>query len=312
MASGAGGDDVAVKRDKHAARAPLGRLVVAYDGSDGADAAAAFGLWLAGKAGSAVTVVHASPAPEAAPSAGLLPGAAEQVVADEREWRRRMRNLREYAGPHAVVETRVVRGQPAGAIIAAAIEHRADAVLMGSHGSGPMRGALLGSASSQVLAHAPCAVMLFREHAATEPASHVRSVVVGVDGSPSSARALEIAQALAAPLGATVVLVHAYDPHVPFAVMTTEGMRDLVRQHGREVLATVRETVDAPSPSVEDELVEGRAGDALVAACERHAPAILAVGSRGRGGFKELLLGSTSHEVANNAPCPVLVARRLP
>ena len=296
-------------RDGHEVRSPLERLVVAYDGSDGANAAAAFGLWLAGTAGSVVMIVHASPPPEAAPSAGLLPGAAEQVVADEREWRWRVRNLCEYAGPHAVVETRVVRGQPAGAIIAAAIEHRADAVLMGSHGSGPIRGALLGSASSQVLAHAPCSVMLFPEKTREGPATHARSIVVGVDGSRSSTRAIELAQALAAPLGATVVLVHACNPHVPLAVMTTEGMRDLERRHGREVLASAREAVEAAPPGLEEELVEGRAGDALVAACERHAPAILAVGSRGRGGFKELLLGSTSHEVANHARCPVLVAR---
>ena len=38
----------------------------------------------------------------------------------------------------------------------------------------------------------------------------------------------------------------------------------------------------------------GHARDALVAACERHAPALLAVGNRGLGGFQELLLGSTS------------------
>ena len=63
----------------------LARVLIGYDGSDCANAAAAFGLWLAGAVGCQATVVHAWPTPETAPSADLLPAAAEQVVAYERE-----------------------------------------------------------------------------------------------------------------------------------------------------------------------------------------------------------------------------------
>ena len=82
--------------------------------------------------------------------------------------------------------------------------------------------------------------------------------------------ALGLAQALATPLGAALALVHAYDEHVPFTAEPDE---------------------------------------ALLAACERHAPALLVVGSRGLGAFGRLLLGSTSRRVAASAPCPVVVAR---
>lgn len=290
----------------------LARLVVGYDGSDGANAAAAFGLWLAGKSGCEATIVHAGPAPESAPSADLLPAAAEQVVASEREWDWRLGNLREYAADDAVVECRVVRGSPAGALIAAAVDNGADLILTGSRGVGHVRGALLGSVSSQVLDHAPCSVMVFREDGVSCPASHARTIVVGIDGSPSSYEALAVAQTLAAPLGATLVLLHAYDPHIPFAVITTEGMRKELRRHGRKLLDAARDTVTAPVDIVEELLVEGHARDELVAACRQRAPALLAVGSRGLGGFKELLLGSTSRWTANHAPCPVLIARTPP
>jgi nucleotide-binding universal stress UspA family protein len=290
-------------------RSPLQRLLVDYDGSDSANAAAGFGLWLASKAACALTVVHASPTPEAVPAAGLLPDAAEQVVADERDWRWRLRNLQEYAGPRADVHTQVVRGHPAGSIIAAAIESHADLVLMGSHGTGRVRGALLGSASSQVLAHAPCSVMIFREHGSTDPAAHARTVVVGIDGSASSRRALELGQALAAALGATLLLVHAYAPHASLTKGAMEAARAELRRRGGHVLAGACGTVSDPSLTIEQELVEARPADALVAVCGRRGPTILAVGSRGVGGFRELLLGGTSHRVANHAPCPVLVAR---
>jgi nucleotide-binding universal stress UspA family protein len=59
-----------------------------------------------------------------------------------------------------------------------------------------------------------------------------------------------------------------------------------------------------------EELVEGRAREQLVAASERHGPAVIVVGRRGVGGLKDLLLGSTSRGVVNTAPCPVVVVRR--
>ncbi|HET9739016.1 MAG TPA: universal stress protein [Solirubrobacteraceae bacterium] len=288
----------------------MARLVVGYDGSNCANAAAAFGLWLAGKVGCQAIVVNAGPTPETAPSADLLPAAAEQVVAYEREWQSRLENLREYAAEDAVVECRVVRGSPAGVLIAAAVDSGADMILTGSHGVGRVRGALLGSVSSQVLAHAPCSVMVFREHGRSAPAAHARTVVIGIDGSDSSRHALELGQALAALLGAALVLVHAYDPRVPFVSAPTGAMRQAVRRDAVTVLHEARQTVAAPLEVIEEAVVEAGARDALVTASERHAPALLVVGSRGLGGFKELLLGSTSRWVVNHAPCPVLVARR--
>ena len=292
-----------------APRPRLSRLVVGYDGSDGANAAAAFALWLAGKAGCEATLVHAGPAPEAAPSADVMAAGADQAVAYEREWRGRLETLREYGAAEAALDCRVVHGNAAGALIATAAETEADLILTGSHGVGRARGALLGSVSSQLLSHAPCSVMVFPEAGPAEPASHARTIVVGIDGSPGSRSALALAQALAAPLGATLVLVHAYDPHIPLAVITTTGIARELRRYGGGLLREARAALADPGQAVEEELVEGRARDVLVDACERHGPALLVVGSRGLGGFKELMLGSTSRWVAGKAACPVVVAR---
>jgi nucleotide-binding universal stress UspA family protein len=170
----------------------------------------------------------------------------------------------------------------------------------------------MGSVSSQALSHAPCSVMLFPE-GGSQPAAHARTVVVGVDGSPSSRHALELASR-AVPLAAALVLVHAYDEHVPYVSEPTEATRAEFRRHASAIVHQARATGTAPLDVVQEEVVPGSAWRALVEACERHAPALLVVGSRGLGGFKELVLGSTSRWVANCAPCPVLVARprRLP
>jgi len=274
----------------------LSRLVVGYDGSSSADAAAAFALWLTRKARCATTLVHVTVSPSAAPSADVLLAAADQIAADRKEWKRRLDNLREYASPEAAVDCRVVSGSAAGALIEVANETAADLVMVGSHGVGRVRGALLGSVSSQVLSHAPCSVMIFGEHARSVPAARARAVVVGIDGSPASRRALQLAESIASALTAGLVLVHARDAH-------TTASRD----GPRAMLQDGRSSIAAAVAGIEEELVEGDPRDALVAACERHAPALLVVGRRGHGGFKGLLLGSTSRTLANRAPCPVVV-----
>lgn len=289
----------------------LARLLVGYDGSDSANAAAGFALEVAGKAGAELTFVHACPAPEGAPSAALAADVAERVAADELHWQRQLENLRDYAPEHVAVTCRVERGNPAGALVTAATETQARLVLTGSHGIGHLRGAMLGSVSTQVLTHAPCSVMVFREgdRPPTVDATSTRSIVAGIDGSPSAAYALRQAQALAEALGARLVLAHAYDPYFWFKTAPTTGMRDELRRHGRTLLDEARATLTLPSEQIGERLVAGSPRSELVAVCAELAAAVLVVGSRGLGGFKAMLLGSTSRSLADSAPCPVLVAR---
>lgn len=287
----------------------LGHVLVAYDGTDGADAAASFALWLAGKGAGRVTLVHACPAIESAPTADVARVSGECRLAYDLEWRRRLEALRDYAPEDADVDVALVHGTIAGALIAAARETGADVLFTGSHGTSRMRGALLGSISSQLLSHATCSVMVFRDQSDSPPAAHARTVLVGVDGSPSSREALAFGQALAVPLGAALVLLHVADPQTAFPMKPGREFRAALLRHGRSMIHEARSTVAAPLDLVEEELVEGVAREQLVAACERHSPAILVVGSRGMGGFSELLLGSTSRWVADHAPCPVLVTR---
>ena len=185
----------------------LRRLLVAFDGSDSSAAASAFALWLAGKADAEAGLVHVCPELKYAPHAAYtappdaLQAAAEQRLAAIADWRRRLDAFREYAAADASVESIVVRGQPAGALLDEAAARDIDLILMGSTGVGRTRGALLGSVSSQVIEHAPCSVMVFREGQTSSPA-HVQSIVVGLDGSAGAADALGLAAQLAAPLGA--------------------------------------------------------------------------------------------------------------
>lgn len=137
----------------------------------------------------------------------------------------------------------------------------------------------------------------------TESSSPAR-VVVGVDGSPHSHLALEWAAFLAAPLGASLQAIIAWQQPASYglAVPQWDPEADMA-----QVLEDTLHTVfgDQPPAPVQAEVREGGAARILIDAA--HGARMLVVGSRGHGGFAGLLLGSVSASVAEHAPCPVLV-----
>lgn len=137
------------------------------------------------------------------------------------------------------------------------------------------------------------------------------SVVVGVDGSPSAARAADLAGELALRHRMPLEVVHAfswpalYPPFLPPSVVVQLDPRQAAGELVSRVAAAVRERY--PRLSVETRIVDGNAAGALVDA-SRHA-AFLVVGHRGIGGFTELVIGSVGVHTTAHARCPVVVVR---
>ena len=144
-------------------------------------------------------------------------------------------------------------------------------------------------------------------------------IVVGVDGSPGGAKALDWALEEARLRGASLHVVHAWMlPLIdalpePWAVgspplgPSDEEVHDHVEKAAKAVLdASVDRARSAePGLAIHGELIEARPVRALLEAA-RDAD-LLVVGSRGRGGFAGLLLGSVSAQCVHHAPCPVVV-----
>ncbi|MEV7770224.1 universal stress protein [Kitasatospora sp. NPDC086791] len=157
----------------------------------------------------------------------------------------------------------------------------------------------------QLSAHAPCPVAVVRETA--DPAAHAPAprplVVVGVDGSPGSLAALELAFAQAAAHGAVlrVVRVCRDRPGRTAAAHTAAAGRC----ESRLLSATAELRHRDPRVEVEHEVVFGRPVGALLGEAARAR--CLVVGSRGLGGFRGLLLGSVSHALIEHAECPLIV-----
>ena len=143
------------------------------------------------------------------------------------------------------------------------------------------------------------------------------TIVVGVDGSDAATEALRWAAEEARLRSASLVAVHAWS-FVPPQPIGDPGMLampagDLPGQLDAESEAAQRsldgaiEDALGPGAELEQKLVEGDAGEVLVA--ESKEADLVVVGSHGRSGFKAAILGSVSRHVVDRAACPVVVVK---
>lgn len=156
-------------------------------------------------------------------------------------------------------------------------------------------------------------------------------IIVGVDGSPTAEKALRwaLAEAQIRP-AATVTVVHAYespdvrnyaiyaDAFVDAGVVRQRGdveraRRDEdethIRQAAEQLLERLLDQVDAAAAGVEIVPLTGANDPATTLIDMSRDADLIVVGSRGRGGFRGLLLGSVSQQCLHHARCPVVVVR---
>lgn len=273
------------------------RIVVGYDGSTDSDKALAWAARTASLTGDEVVATIV-----------VDPMETPRGTAWPESWWKDIENRARgvlAAGP--AVTWRVERhvAQP----VALLAEHADDvsAVVLGSRGHGVAGEIFLGSVSQGVARRARVPVVVVRE--AQNPASD--RIVVGVDGSEASNRALELACARAALTSEKVLALHAWFP-TRVALDRYGYVPPVSGETVEEARASLDEIVGkarADHPEVEIEaVVRGDAASRALVEASRDA-SLVVVGSRGRGAVAQVILGSTSHDVIHHSHCPVAVVR---
>lgn len=292
----------------------MGKIIVGMDTSPGAATALRWAVREGELRGWDVTAVMAwnyLDQAHAGPGGRFDPAYSEVAVSTRLE-----EAVTEAVGLDAArgLSKQVVNDMPAAGLIAAADD--ADLLAVGARGLGGFRALLLGSVSEQCLHHAPCPVAVVRAMdlpapgVGTSPEDPERErIVVGVDGSKPAQHALRWAMEEARKRLATLEAVYAWRSP---AVGVGPGIYTLdtqtIEEESRRILTDAvarEEPIQLPTP-VHYTILCGPPGQVILEAAK--GADLVVMGTRGRGGFKGLLLGSASHQVARHAPCPVVVA----
>jgi nucleotide-binding universal stress UspA family protein len=286
-------------------------VLVCVDGSPASDAAVAWATREAVMRELPVTLMHAVPPVVVGWPVG-------QLYADMPEWQQddaqrvvdqaRKALHASLAGARPPeIRTEVVYST----VVPALIDASQDAwmIVAGSQGLGAMGRLLLGSVSTGLVhyAHCPVAVIHSGKTGATEAVDPNAPVLLGIDGSPASEAATALAFDEASRRGVELRALHVWSDVAVFPVLGMDW-RDRERE-GHEILAERLAGWQERYPDVHVErlLFCDKPSHWLLTESE-HAQLVV-VGSRGRGGFPGMLLGSVSSAVAQSARVPVLVVR---
>ena len=277
------------------------RLLVGLDERPGGQDALELARVLAGeKGGSAllVNVPYAGPLPM---EYALLPD--EATESDELFAAARQKL------PGIEVETRAYAGgSPAGILTTLAEQDDFDAIVVGSPHRGAIGRVMIGSVANSLLNGAPADVALAPHGYSEDKHDPPREIDVGYDGTPESKLALRRAEALARRFNSRLELLTVVRPPTFGPILAPGVYTPQVPPEPDKVIEPGLRSVDT-ALAAGSERLEGDPAPELVKACEEGAD-LLVVGSRGYGPMTRVLLGSVSRQVAQRAPCPVLVARR--
>lgn len=292
------------------------RILMALDGSPSSDAACRLVGSLTWPSGSVVEVIAvAEPAAERlAPLVVSAPtiGSYDEQTAEELE------HVVEDAvavleRPGLLLSHAVVHGRPATLIVERAAEFRAELVVIGSRGHGPLASMLLGSVSAEVVDHAPCPVLVVRR-------TDAEGVLVAVDGSPSAQSAV------------TFLTANRILGSRPIEVLTVAGAADMQdanpigvfsdaafdafreerrddRRHAESIAAGAAERLTDEGHHARWSISTGHAAHEIIEAARCFGSGLIVVGSRGHTGLTRLLLGSVARNVLLHTAASVLIVR---
>ena len=272
-------------------------IVVGYDGSPDADAAASWAVEVARQRREPLVAILVMEPVESSRSPYGMP---ESIWRDIEEQGREM--LASAGAGDVAIERHT--GPIAPTLVERARE--ASMLVLGSRGHSRVSEILLGSVSQNAARHALCPVVVVRQ---TQAAPDAHRIAVGVDGSEPSLRAVDFACQQAVFTGQDVVLVRAWKPltipidkegHVPHSMSAT------LLEEEEALARDVSEARPATRRWESGELIVTGAGQALVDVS--NTASMVAVGSRGRQAMAATLLGSV-RQVLHRARCPVAVVR---
>ena len=207
------------------------------------------------------------------------------------------------------IETAVLRGKPADAILDYADEHDVDLVSMGTHGRTGVSRYVAGSVTERVVRQASCPVLTTKAIERSELTGDYGDVLIPTDGSDAASMAIDHGIEIAQKADARVHAVNVVDvgsvtltPGYSAASELTERF-EAEGERATEEIATRAADADL---DVTTSVYEGLPARDLLDYADEHEVDLITMGTTGRTGLNRYLLGSTAERVIRHAEMPVL------
>ncbi|WP_445154471.1 universal stress protein [Arthrobacter sp. Hor0625] len=277
-------------------------IVVGINGSAGSEAALAWALQRAGAGKSSVLCVHAVDDRWMSPDFQYH----ELIRESGMELLEKARTSARGQAPDVDVDVQLRHGSPGAGLREASKE--ASMVVVGGHDKHWLDGGPMTDRALQIVSAADCPVAVVP----AEGTGGKHGVVVGVDGSEESLQAVAYAAAEADRGGDELTVVLAFRSPARWVEqqLPESGLAETIVEENRIILS---ESVAGLGEKYPDLVVHQRLEtdtDPAKALVDIARDArLLVIGSRGRGGFSRLVLGSTAHAVLLHVPCPTVVTR---
>lgn len=216
--------------------------------------------------------------------------------------------------PGITVESLLLRGRAATAIVDESVAFGADLVVVGSRGHGAIASMLLGSTAAEVVDHAPCPVLVAR-------AGDVGSIAFADDGSPAARQAEAFLSTWPIFAGRRVDVVTVAEVHLPVAIGlipavdgavvesyadSAEALREERRRLVQEAALRLIEAGHDASATV----LEGQPAPEILRFSADRSVGLLVLGTRGHTGLTRMMLGSVARNVLLHSRCSVLIVRQ--
>jgi len=282
------------------------KTILAVDGSDNSYEAVHIMNYLA--RAEQLTLLHAldisRPAyPE------MLPEVAEEIYKTleqtmKEDGERLLKRVESLLPLHAGPTTKQLRvGSPAKTILSMAEEQKADLIVMGARGLGPVKERLLGSVSHRILTLAPCATLIVNG-----PVKPVKQILLPLEG-PSDAEAAVRFLRLkpfheAVELTLMTVLPWTEPPWPSGAAAEAAATEMLEKQ--TEYIESMAERLRAIGYQAHGVALVGIPATMILQQATTLRSDLILMGTKGRQGITRFVLGSVSHAVLHKTPCPVL------
>jgi len=282
------------------------KIILAVDGSDNSYEAVHIMNYLA--RAEQLTLLHALDVSRPA-YPEMLPEVAEEIYKTleqtmKEDGERLLKRVESLLPLHAGPTTKQLRiGPPVKTILSMAEEQKADLIVMGARGLGPIKERLLGSVSHRVLTLAPCSTLIVNG-----PVKTLKQILLPLEGPSDAEAAVRFLQLKpfheAVELKLMTVLPWTEPPWPSGAAAEAAATEMLEKQ--TEYIESIAERLRAIGYQAHGVALVGIPATMILQQATTLRSDLILMGTRGRQGITRFVLGSTSHAVLYKTPCPVL------